>query len=217
MEKRVNDIQFSFKNNLNEKVAVLQQQIDEASSKTSNDFFTTNEKIELAIAEFGDKLREVQTKTLWQINDSKAKLATCVNEQFVRDANKELEGKILTKLKEQSIKQGAVDPARIQKIEQNIVKNEKLMMNQMTETNFKIESIKEHIEASLLSKKQNGEYKVQIEKRFGILNSNMNDMVRRVKSSEDEIISGKKRHMLSEQYQVQSEKQVYSVIFRLKG
>ena len=67
-------------------------------------------------AEFGDKLRENETKTLWQINDCKMKLSNCVNEQMVRDAMKELEGKTATKIKEEAIKQGSIDPERIQKI-----------------------------------------------------------------------------------------------------
>ena len=44
------------------------------------------------------------------------KLSNCVNEQMVRDAMKELEGKTATKIKEEAIKQGSIDPERIQKI-----------------------------------------------------------------------------------------------------
>ena len=38
---------------------------------------------------------------------------------------KELEGKMITRMKEESIKQGLIEPERIQKIEQTLLKNEK--------------------------------------------------------------------------------------------
>lgn len=41
-------------------------------------------------AGFGDKVREVETKTLWQINDCKLRLNSCVNDQYVKDSMKEL-------------------------------------------------------------------------------------------------------------------------------
>lgn len=31
------------------------------------------------MSSFGDKVREVETKTLWQINDCKMRLNSCVN------------------------------------------------------------------------------------------------------------------------------------------
>lgn len=71
---------------LNEKSNTLQDQIDELTTNSNNEFLRINEKIELNNSEYGDKLREVETKTLWQINDCKLKLSNCVNEQMVRDA-----------------------------------------------------------------------------------------------------------------------------------
>lgn len=93
-------------------------------------------------AGFGDKVREVETKTLWQINDCKLRLNSCVNDQYVKDSMKQLDGKMSTKMKEELIRQGSIDPERITKIQQNILKNEKEFASQMTQTNYKIQVLK---------------------------------------------------------------------------
>ena len=67
---------------VSEKSNTLQDQIDELTTNNNNEFLRINEKIELNNSEYGDKLREVETKTLWQINDCKLKLSNCVNEQI---------------------------------------------------------------------------------------------------------------------------------------
>lgn len=152
-----------------------------------------NEKIELNNAEFGDRVREVETKTLWQINDCKVKLENCVNEQMVRDAMKELEGKTVTKIKEETLKQGKIDPDRIQRIELDISKNEKQFASMLTETNFKIQGLKENIENSLLSKKTFSDERIEIEKRFSLLNTNFTEMLRRVRNSEGDITEQKEK------------------------
>jgi len=41
--------------------------------------------MQLTINKYEEKLSEVESKTLWQINDCKTKLGDRVNEQFVRD------------------------------------------------------------------------------------------------------------------------------------
>ena len=58
---------------------MLQEQIDENNTKISNETLRLDEKIELLSAEFNDKVREVETKTLWQINDCKLRLNSCIN------------------------------------------------------------------------------------------------------------------------------------------
>jgi hypothetical protein len=54
----------------------------------------------------------VESKTLWQINDCKVKLSDRVNEQFVKDQAKEIEMKILNKVRE-TAGRGAIDPQAI--------------------------------------------------------------------------------------------------------
>lgn len=51
------------------------------------------------------------------------RLNSCINDQFVKDSLKEVEGKMTTKMKEQLVRQGTIDPERIVKIEQNILRN----------------------------------------------------------------------------------------------
>lgn len=97
---------------------------------------------------------------------------------------KELEGKMITRMKEEAIKQGAIDPERIQKIEQAIVKNEKEFAASLTETNYKIKTLKDSVETSTLSKKQFGEEKIEIEKRFNHINNNIGDIMRRLRENE---------------------------------
>ena len=109
MEKKVVEQEFSMKSLINEKVNSIQEQLDELTTQKNSQFMRVNEKIELNSSDFHDKIREVQTKTLWQITDCKSKLAACVNEQMVRDAMKELESKTATKIKEEAIKQGAIN------------------------------------------------------------------------------------------------------------
>ena len=111
------------------------------------------------------------------------KLSNCVNEQMVRDAMKELEGKTATKIKEEAIKQGSIDPERIQKIQLDINKNHKQLASMLTETNFKIQSIRDNIDTSLMSKKNFSDERLEIEKRFNLLNNNFSDIHRRVKHS----------------------------------
>lgn len=54
----------------------------------------------------------MESKTLWQINDCKVKLSDRVNEQFVKDQAKEIEMKILNKVRE-TAGRGAIDPQAI--------------------------------------------------------------------------------------------------------
>ena len=184
LEKKVTELEFTSKSALTEKVNVLQEQIDDTNTKLSNEAQSLNEKIELTVAEFGDKIREVETKTLWQINDCKLRLNSCISEQYVKDSMKELEGKMITRMKEEAIKQGAIDPERIQKIEQAIVKNEKEFAASLTEINYKIKTLKDSVETSTLSKKQFGEEKIEIEKRFNHINNNIGDIMRRLRENE---------------------------------
>ena len=73
---------------------------------------------------YEEKLREVESKTLWQINDCKTKLNDRVNEQYVRDYVKESEAKIITKLKESLVKNN-IDPERVDKLETRCLRLEK--------------------------------------------------------------------------------------------
>lgn len=66
-------------------------------------------------------------------------------------------------------------------------------MNQITETNYKIQTLKEHVQISVVTKKQNGQQKVEAEKRLGIINSNLNDMIRRVRNTEEQLVEGKNK------------------------
>lgn len=59
LEKKVTELEFTSKSALTEKVNVLQEQIDDTNTKLSNEAQSLNEKIELTVAEFGDKIREV--------------------------------------------------------------------------------------------------------------------------------------------------------------
>ena len=53
----------------------------------------------------------------------------------------------------------------------------------LTETNFKIQSIRDNIDTSLMSKKNFSDERLEIEKRFNLLNNNFSDIHRRVKHS----------------------------------
>lgn len=208
LEKKVADLEYSSKSSLNEKSSALQEQIDENNTKFSNEFLELKEKLELMNAGFGDRVREVETKTLWQINDCKLRLNSCISEQYVKDSMRELDGKMTTKMKEELIRQGSIDPERITRIEQSIVKNEKEFASQLTETNYKIQVLKDNIEKSLLTKKDYGEEKIELEKRFNLLNTNIADSVRRIRSIESEMGEEKEKTKKLEAFSEASTKEV---------
>ena len=66
-------------------------------------------------------------------------------------------------MKEEFIKQGNIDPDRIQKIEQQLLKNEKQFGSSLTETNYKITTLRDSIEKTTMSKQQFADEKIESE------------------------------------------------------
>ena len=64
---------------LNEKVANLQSQLDDFKKTQNKENRSTSETIQLNLNKYEEQLREVESKTLWQINDCKTKLNDRVN------------------------------------------------------------------------------------------------------------------------------------------
>ena len=54
----------------------------------------------------------------------------------------------------------------------------------MTEANYRITTLKDSSEKATLSKQQFNDEKIEIEKRFGHVNNNLSDLVRRIRDSE---------------------------------
>lgn len=82
------------------------------------------ESIMLTHNRYEEKLKEIESKTLWQINDCKMQLNDRVNEQYVKDNTKEAELKIMNKIKETMIK-STIDPALIDQLQSKCTKLEK--------------------------------------------------------------------------------------------
>ena len=115
LEKNVENSNASTKTLIVQKTSNLQSQLDDFKKTQLKENRSTNETLQLNLHKYEEKLREVQSKTLWQISDCKTKLNDRVNEQFVRDFVKESEAKIVTKLKE-SFGKNHIDPGRIDKL-----------------------------------------------------------------------------------------------------
>ena len=85
MEKNVETTSLASKTLLNEKTSNIQSQIDDFKKTQLKENRSFNESIQLNLNKYEEKLREVESKTLWQITDCKTKLNDRVNDQYVRD------------------------------------------------------------------------------------------------------------------------------------
>lgn len=85
IEKNAETAATTTKTILSEKTSNLQNQLDDFKKTQLKENRSFSESIQLNLNKYEEKLREVESKTLWQITDCKNKLNDRVNEQFVRD------------------------------------------------------------------------------------------------------------------------------------
>lgn len=85
IEKQIDNNESNIKVIVNDKCMNLQGQLDEYKKVQNKETRTLNQNLQISINKYEEKLREVESKTLWQINDCKTKLEDRVNEQFVKD------------------------------------------------------------------------------------------------------------------------------------
>lgn len=89
VERRLELSETEAKQQISERVQAMQGQLEELKKAQARENRTQAEAVMLAQNRFEEKLKEVESKTLWQINDCKVKLSDRVNEQFVRDQTRE--------------------------------------------------------------------------------------------------------------------------------
>lgn len=109
--------------------------------------------MQLNLNKYEEMLREVESKTVWQINDCQTKLNDRVNEQLVRDVVKEADAKIMTKVKASLVKNN-IDPERVDKLEVRCLKLEKEIDLKLIEAGSRLNELKQNIEHSVASKKE---------------------------------------------------------------
>jgi len=109
--------------------------------------------------EQSEQVREVEKKTLWQINDCKVALESRINEQYVKDAMKELEHKLTNRMKEYQVRSN-IDPDRVIKLEGRMAKLDNDFSLSSVELGHRLKILAEKMEMSLLTKAQFNEDRV---------------------------------------------------------
>jgi hypothetical protein len=181
VERRLEQSEAGARQQVAERVQAVQGQLEEFKKAQARENRTQAEAVMLAQNRFEEKLKEVESKTLWQINDCKVKLSDRVNEQFVRDQAREVETKILNKVRE-AAGRGAVDPQVIDALEARCVRLEKDLGVKVVEMAARVNELRDSIENSLATKKEVGQEKLETEKRVGNLQLAISEVSRRVRT-----------------------------------
>lgn len=182
-EKRLGNLEIELPKDIAEKNRALEKRLDEARETFSVDLTNLTERMEVRHHEQSEQVREVEKKTLWQINDCKVALETRINEQYVKDAMKELEQKLTNRMKEYQVR-STIDPDRVIKLEGRIAKLDNDFSLSSVELSHRLKLLAEKMELSLLTKAQFSEDRVELEKRLSQLNSHLSDLNRRVSGCE---------------------------------
>jgi hypothetical protein len=70
---------------ISEKNKSIEKRLDEIRESFSFVITNLTERLEVRHHEQSEQVREVEKKTLWQINDCKVNLETRISEQYVKD------------------------------------------------------------------------------------------------------------------------------------
>lgn len=122
-------------------------------------------KIEMVSFEMLDKQREIETKLNWKLNQFKTKIDSKISEELVTSYLEEAEKKIDKNMREYQLK-STIDPARIDKIEEEINSNRIVAQNGVTECQHKLQLMRNEVDTMLVKKDAFEEDKFKIEKRL---------------------------------------------------
>lgn len=122
-------------------------------------------KIEMVSFEMLDKQREIETKLNWKLNQFKTKIDSKISEELVISYLEEAEKKIDKNMREYQLK-STIDPARIDKIEEEINCNRIVAQNGVTECQHKLQLMRNEVDNMLVKKDAFEEDKFKIEKRL---------------------------------------------------
>ena len=122
-------------------------------------------KIEMVSFEMLDKQREIETKHNWKLNQFKTKIDSKISEELVTSYLEEAEKKIDKNMREYQLK-STIDPARIDKIEEEINSNRIVAQNGVTECQHKLQLMRNEVDTMLVKKDAFEEDKFKIEKRL---------------------------------------------------
>ena len=122
-------------------------------------------KIEMVSFEMLDKQREIETKLNWKLNQFKTKIDSKISEELVTSYLEEAETKIDKNMREYQLK-STIDPARIDKIEEEINSNRIVAQNGVTECQHKLQLMRNEVDTMLVKKDAFEEDKFKIEKRL---------------------------------------------------
>lgn len=122
-------------------------------------------KIEMVSFEMLDKQREIETKLNWKLNQFKTKIDSKISEELVTSYLEEAEKKIDKNMREYQLK-STIDPARIDKIEEEINCNRIVAQNGVTECQHKLQLMRNEVDNMLVKKDAFEEDKFKIEKRL---------------------------------------------------
>ena len=108
-------------------------------------------KIEMVSFEMLDKQREIETKLNWKLNQFKTKIDSKISEELVTSYLEEAEKKIDKNMREYQLK-STIDPARIDKIEEEINSNRIVAQNGVTECQHKLQLMRNEVDTMLVKK-----------------------------------------------------------------
>lgn len=74
LESRITSVESDLVSQMNEKLNTQQIQVEEFRSEQIKDNMELQQKMELMSFELSDKVREVETKTTWKLNEFKSKI-----------------------------------------------------------------------------------------------------------------------------------------------
>ena len=203
LEKRIETNEADTKTMVGERVNALQYQLDEYKKSNNKENRTLKETFQSNVNGFEEKIREIESKTLWQINDCKNKLADRVNEQLVRDVIREGEAKMMSKL-QATMAKNHVDPAQLDSLQNKAIRMEKEFELKIVEVTARFSELRDSIEASLATKKEVGQERVDNEKKVGALQVQLAEALRNIKylqtdstEHKDDIRGAKEREEVS--------------------
>lgn len=133
--------------------------------------------------ELTDKMRDVDTKLNWRLNEFKQKIDDKISEELVMSYLEDTVKKVDKNMREYQLKSN-ISPERVEAIEKAIEENRVNGENGITQCKYKLEGIREEIDQQLLKSGIFEENRLLIEKRMELFNSNFEDVYTRVKGCE---------------------------------
>ena len=121
--------------------------------------------------ELGDKMRDIDTRVNWKLNEFKQKIDDKISEEFVLSFLEKTQKKVEQSMREYQLKSD-IDPVRIDEIEKSMQENRLKAENGITECKHKLEGIRSEIDLDLVREDLFKEYRVKNEKRQEYFNTN---------------------------------------------